>query len=150
MITATEKLIRKYNINLCLFMEINFNWSKVNSSANLALWLHEEEREIRCTTAHNTQELDKLFDRHQPGGMGMVCRHEFLQHARKLSADPRGLGRWCSWPFYCNPTHIIRIMVAYRDALAKWKGSKQCINSTSDTYKQGGYDATQLDCLTAT
>jgi hypothetical protein len=36
-IAATEKLIHKYNINLCLFMELNFNWSKINSSANLAL-----------------------------------------------------------------------------------------------------------------
>jgi hypothetical protein len=37
-ISATEKLIRKYDINLCLFTELNFNWTKVNSSANLALW----------------------------------------------------------------------------------------------------------------
>ncbi len=36
-IATTEKLIRKYDINLCLFMELNFNWTKVNSSANLAL-----------------------------------------------------------------------------------------------------------------
>jgi hypothetical protein len=35
-IAATEKLIHKYGINLCLFMELNFNWTKVNSSANLA------------------------------------------------------------------------------------------------------------------
>jgi hypothetical protein len=34
--TTTERLIQKYDKNLCLFMELNFNWSKVNSSANLA------------------------------------------------------------------------------------------------------------------
>jgi hypothetical protein len=45
-IAATEKLICKYDINLCLFMELNFNWTKVNSSANLASWFHEEEREM--------------------------------------------------------------------------------------------------------
>jgi hypothetical protein len=28
-IAATEQLIRKYNINVCAFMELNFNWSKV-------------------------------------------------------------------------------------------------------------------------
>ncbi len=28
-IAATEKLKSKYNINLCLFMELNFNWTKV-------------------------------------------------------------------------------------------------------------------------
>ncbi len=103
----------KNYINLCLFMELNFNWKKVNSSANLALWFCKEEREMRCTTAHNTQEVDKLLSKHQLGGTGMVCRHEFLQYARKLSADPRGLGRWCSWPFFCNPSHVTRILVAY-------------------------------------
>jgi hypothetical protein len=56
-IAATKKLIRKYDINCCLFMELNFNWTKVNSSANLALWFHEEEREMQCTTAHNTEEF---------------------------------------------------------------------------------------------
>jgi hypothetical protein len=47
-IATTEKLICKYNINLCLFMELNFNWTKVNSSANLALWFCEEEREMHA------------------------------------------------------------------------------------------------------
>jgi len=37
-IAAMEKLIWKYDINLCLFMELNYNWSKVNSSANLSSW----------------------------------------------------------------------------------------------------------------
>jgi hypothetical protein len=95
-IASTEKLIRKYDINLCLFMELNFNWTKVNSSANLASWFHEEEKEMRCFMAHNTQEYDELFGKHQPGGTGMVCRHKFLQYARKPFADFRGLGRWCS------------------------------------------------------
>ena len=53
--STMEKLIRKYNINLAAFMELNFNWSKVNSSANLASWLHQEERETRSVTAHNMQ-----------------------------------------------------------------------------------------------
>ena len=44
-IAATEMLIKKYNINKCLCMELNFNWSKVNQLANLASWLHEE-REV--------------------------------------------------------------------------------------------------------
>ena len=30
---ATEKLIQTDDINFCAFMELNFNWSKVNSSA---------------------------------------------------------------------------------------------------------------------
>ena len=35
-ILATKDLIRQYDINLCAFMELNFDWTKVNSSANLA------------------------------------------------------------------------------------------------------------------
>jgi hypothetical protein len=85
----------------------------VSSSANLASWFREEERNLRLVTSHNTQEIDQVFGRHQPGRMGMVCQHEFLQYARKPSRDPRGLGRWCSWPFYCNPSHTTRIVVAY-------------------------------------
>ena len=123
-IASTEKLIRKYDINLCLFMELNFNWTKVNSSANLASWFHKEERELHCFTAHNTQEYDELFGRHQPGGTGMVCRHNFLQYARKPSADFRGLGRWCSWPFFCNPSHVTRIVVAYQPCARKVEGLK--------------------------
>jgi hypothetical protein len=40
---ATERLICKYDINVCTFMELNFNWTKVNSSENLASWFQEEE-----------------------------------------------------------------------------------------------------------
>ncbi len=46
-IAVTERLIHKYDINLCLFMELHFDWSKVNSSSNLASWFMEEERETR-------------------------------------------------------------------------------------------------------
>jgi hypothetical protein len=42
-ILATERLTRKYNINLCLFMELNYNWAKVNSSANLASWFTDDK-----------------------------------------------------------------------------------------------------------
>jgi hypothetical protein len=33
---ATKKLIQKYDVNLCLFMELNFNWSKVTHQQ---IWL---------------------------------------------------------------------------------------------------------------
>ncbi len=72
-IAATEHLIHKYDIIFCAFMELNFNWTKVNSSANLALWFQEEERELRSVTAHNTTEFNELFGKHQPGGTGMVA-----------------------------------------------------------------------------
>jgi len=120
--STTEKLIQKYDVNLVACMELNFNSSKVNSSANLASWLHQEERETRSITAHNTQEQDAIFLRHQPGGTGMICRSEFIQYTRKASVDPRGLGRWCSWQFFCNPNHVSRIVVAYRTCRLKAKG----------------------------
>jgi hypothetical protein len=51
-IADTERLIRKYNINLCIFMKLNFNWTTVNSSANLVSWFHEEERNLRLVKSH--------------------------------------------------------------------------------------------------
>jgi hypothetical protein len=54
----------------------------------------------------------------------MLCRHEYLQYARNTLMDPRGLGRWCSWLFYCNPTHITRIIVAYCLCAGKTDGLK--------------------------
>jgi hypothetical protein len=63
-IVATEWLIPKYDINICAFMELNFNWLKVNSSANLASWFQEEERELCSVTAHNKTELYDVFDKH--------------------------------------------------------------------------------------
>jgi hypothetical protein len=123
-IEATERLIKKYDVNLCLFMELNFNWSKVSSSANLASWFQNKERETRCVTAHNNEENDIVFGKHQPGGTGMLCRHEYLQYAKNTSKDPRGLGRWCSWLFYCNLTHVTRIVVAYRPCAGKTVGLK--------------------------
>ena len=70
---ATEKLIRMLDVNLCAFMELNYNWSKLNSSANLASWLKDEERELRSVTSHNTTESDEAIGKHQPGGTGMIC-----------------------------------------------------------------------------
>jgi hypothetical protein len=123
-IAATEQLIRKHDICFCAFMDLNFNWTKGNSSANLASWFDEEEHELQLVTAHNMMEYDDIFGKHQPGGTGMVCRHEFAQYARKPSVDPRGLGRWCSWPFSCNPIHMTRIVVAYRPCARKVKRLK--------------------------
>jgi hypothetical protein len=81
-IAATERLINKYEINLSAFMELNYNWATVDSSANLASWFRHEDRELRSAAANNIHETTT---RHQPGGTGMVCRHEFIQYARKPS-----------------------------------------------------------------
>jgi hypothetical protein len=105
-------------------MELNYNWSKVNSSANLASWFMGKERETRCITAHNTEENIILFGKHQPGGTGMLCRNKYLQYAGKPTVDLRGLGRWCSWLFYCNPTHVTRIGITYRPCASKTEGLK--------------------------
>ena len=105
-------------------MELNFNWSKVNSLANLVSWFQNKERETRCITAHNSKENDIVFGKHQPGGTGMLCRHKYLQYARNTVKDPRGLGRWCSWLFYCNPMHITQIVVAYWPCASKTVGLK--------------------------
>jgi hypothetical protein len=46
-IAATEILINKYEVNLSVFMELNYNWATVASSANLASWFRQEEREVQ-------------------------------------------------------------------------------------------------------
>jgi hypothetical protein len=53
MISAMKQLIRRHNINLIAFIELNYNWSKVNFSASLLSWLYKEEQETRWITAHN-------------------------------------------------------------------------------------------------
>jgi hypothetical protein len=121
-IAATE--ICKYNINVCAFMELNFNRTKVNSLANLSSWFQEEERKLCSVTAHNKTELYDVFGKHQPGGTRLVCKQKFLQYAKTPSSNPRGLGRWCSWPFSCNLKHVTLIVVAYRPCGRKTKGLK--------------------------
>jgi hypothetical protein len=91
-ILATERLIRKYYIILCIFMELNYNWANVNSSVNLASWFTDDECEMRCIAAHNNEEDNTLFRKYQPGGMGMLCRNKYLQYAQWPTANPRGLG----------------------------------------------------------
>jgi hypothetical protein len=44
-------------------MDLNYNWSKVHSSANLASWFTDGKREMRCITAHNTEEIYDLFEK---------------------------------------------------------------------------------------
>ncbi len=105
-------------------MELNYDWAKVSSSANLASWFMDNERKTRCITAHNTKEDDTLFGKHQPGGTGMLCWHEYLQYGRQPTANSRGLGWWCSWPFFCNPTHVTRIVIAYQPCASKTEGLK--------------------------
>ncbi len=144
-IEVTKRLIKKYDVNLCLFMELNFNWSKVNSLANLASWFRNEEREMQCVTAHNIEENDIVFGKHQPGGTGMLCRHEYLQYARNPLTDPRGLGRWCSWLFYCNPTHITRIVVAYRPCAGKTDGLKTIYQQHMQYIQMRGLNFNPID-----
>ncbi len=57
-------------------MELNFNWSNVNLSMNLASWFTNKERETRSVTAHSIKENDELLEKHQLGKTGMLCRHE--------------------------------------------------------------------------
>ncbi len=61
----------------------------------------------------------------------MVCQSEFLQYARKTSVDPRGLGHWCLWPFYCNPNHVTRIIVAYRTCHTKIQKPPDDVSTTA-------------------
>jgi hypothetical protein len=52
----------------------------------------------------------------------MLCQYEYLQYAQKPMVDPRSLGRWFSWLFFCNPNHMTRIVVAYRPCASELEG----------------------------
>ncbi len=88
--STTENLIEKYDINLAVFMELNFNCTKVNSSANLASWLQQEERETRSVMAHNTHEFDDIFSKHKPGGY----RHGVLEQVSPICKEDVGGSKW--------------------------------------------------------
>jgi hypothetical protein len=83
-IAVIKRLISKYKVNLSAFMELNYNWATVDSSANFASWFCQEEREIHLAAANNCHETET---KHQPRGTGMVHRHKFLQYTRKPSND---------------------------------------------------------------
>ena len=103
---------------------------------------------IRNGTQHyqNKQQLLKTSARRNRN----IMLHEFLQYARRPLIDERGLGRWCSWVFYSNPSHVTRIVVAYRPGKAKTKGLKTVYQHTSGTCKKKTYKGHQYKCLTRT
>jgi hypothetical protein len=69
-------------------MEVNYNWTKANLSANFALWF-KEEREVRSVTAHNTTEPNDMFLKYQPGRTGIIVRQECIQYAKNLQRMPQ-------------------------------------------------------------
>jgi hypothetical protein len=67
-IAAVEKLIRQYNINIIAFLELNFNWTKVNSSAILASWLHNEEQQHTALSPTTPRSNQSYFPSTNSGG----------------------------------------------------------------------------------
>ena len=114
-------MVNKYDVNCISFNELGYNFTAVESSRNLASWF-ESDREMRCVTSNN--EHDPALSRHQQGGVGMLCFHEYLQFARTTTKDPRRLGRICSWAFWANPSHKFRFVTAYQNCKSKPKGLK--------------------------
>jgi hypothetical protein len=77
--------------------------------------------------------------------MGMVCRSEYLQYAWKPSVNPRGLGRWGLWPFYCNPRHVTRIVVAYRTGHLKSKGLRTIYQQQLCYIQKRGFNCSPIE-----
>jgi hypothetical protein len=108
-IAATERKINKYKINLSAFMELNYNWAMVESLANLAFWFCHKEREIQLAAANNHH---KTRQDTSPATLVWCVDMSFFNMQ----------GSHPTTPFYCNPTHSTRIMVAYRTGSGKSKG----------------------------
>ena len=54
-IAVTEWLICEHDINVCAFMELNFNWTKVNSLSNLPSSFQDKEKRKRGTLHFRSQ-----------------------------------------------------------------------------------------------
>jgi hypothetical protein len=77
---------------------------------------------------------DKIHNSPQHTGTGCSLiktptrryRHDMSKRIHPICmqgiSQSRGLGRWCSWQFFCNPNHVSRIVVAYRTCRSKVKG----------------------------
>ena len=122
---------------------MNFNWSKVNLLANLGSWFNKD-REVRLVTANNTMEENTMFSKYQPGGTGIIVRHECIQYAKKPSKDASGVGRWCSWPLYANLNHVTRIVVAYRTCASKTQGLKTVYQQRLQYMQRNGISGTPI------
>lgn len=64
-------------------------------------------------TSNNTTENISVA---QVGRVAQFVLGELAQYARSSSEDFRGLGRWNSWPFYADRSHVTRIVSAYNIA----------------------------------
>ena len=120
-VNECTQIVNQYDVNLVTLNELGHNFGAVESSRNLASWF-ESERDKRCVSSNN--EHDPALSRHQQGGVGMVCFHDFLQYARNTTKDPRRLGRICSWVFWANPNHKFRIVQGYQNCKGRPKGLK--------------------------
>lgn len=72
------------------------------------------------------------------------CQTRMHTIRKKPSTDATGLGRWCSWPFYANPNHVTRIVVAYRPCPSRSKGLKTVYQQHLRYMQRNGVSGTPI------
>ena len=58
-IASVDRLIAKYKIKVSIFMELNYNWATVDSSANLASCLPRRKREKIGRSQQSSRDADQ-------------------------------------------------------------------------------------------
>ena len=74
-VSECTRIVNRHDINLITLNELGHNFGAVESSQNLASWF-ESERDKHSVLSNN--EHNPALSRHQQGGVGMACFHEFL------------------------------------------------------------------------
>lgn len=103
-------LIDRWDVQGGCFQEVGINWNKAERGHNMTSWFKFDRRELRTNTSHNVNENITFA---QQGGVAQFICKELSQYARETEPDFRGLGRWCSWLLYSNPSHKTRVVAAY-------------------------------------
>ena len=118
-----SQLIHDYEVDAVALCEVGIDWHYGHRRPQLKDYFDPLlDRECRTTTAFN--ERSPHVSRAQQGGTGILLTHSILEYGRHCEQDPRRLGRWTSWVLSHNPTHRVRLVIAYCPGKSKPKGPK--------------------------
>jgi hypothetical protein len=119
-IADIHQIIDQWDVQGGGFSEIGINWQRLTHARGFSAWFRSHPDDFLTSTAHNTNE--KVSSLHQQGGIALFTGKELRQYIKSSSKDSRRLGRWNSWLILADPSHPIRVIVAYQVGASKPKG----------------------------
>lgn len=108
-----KRIVDEWEVQGGCFCEVGINWARQRYSDRLQELLRQYFEDIRVITENNTTENVSVS---QVGGVAQFAKGELVQYARSFSGDFRGLGRWNSWLFYSDRSHVTRVISTYNVA----------------------------------